>query len=325
MSFDARRRGTTARRARAPRRRPAGRRGRRHGHGAARRRARHGRMECRSPLTPQDDWPALFKKTAVEPVEQPQRAVPAAAAPRRCRGRRCSERRRSQVLELLAAARSRTCRWSRARRSPSWNDEGVTVHCGVQAPVPRAAGGGPGAGRARVAGPDHRRRLRRRVRRQAARRVRGGSGAAGAPGGRARARGVDARGGVHLQLHAPGRPARGGERRRRDRPPRGDALRQLQQRRGRTAAAVRHPAPLVRLLPRERGRAAGQLPVAGRRGQQLRARVAHGRMGGRAADRSRAVPPAPHHRRAAARGHRDRRPPASAGARRRAGTGAASA
>ena len=68
--------------------------------------------------------------------------------------------------------------------------------------------------------------------------------------------------------------------------------------------AVRHRAPLGRLLPHAVRRPSGQLSIARGGGEQLRARVAHGRMGRDAEARSGRVPPAQHHGCAAARGDR---------------------
>ena len=135
------------------------------------------------PLTPQAEWPALFKKTAVEPVEQPQRAVPA-AAPARRRGAGLGAAAARQVVGLLGAAdRPRAARAaSRNGRVERRGGDRALRRAGA---VPRAAGSGAGARRAGVAGPHHRGRLRRRIRWQAARRVRGRGGAAGAAGGRA--------------------------------------------------------------------------------------------------------------------------------------------
>jgi nicotinate dehydrogenase subunit B len=85
-----------------------------------------------TPITPQADWPDLFKKTAVEPVEQPQARYPPLL-------------RRGDVAAGLAAAATR--RSSSYRVAPiahvpmepraalaEWHGDAVTVHCGVQAP-----------------------------------------------------------------------------------------------------------------------------------------------------------------------------------------------
>jgi isoquinoline 1-oxidoreductase len=84
------------------------------------------------PLTPQADWPALFRKTAVEPVEQPQARYPPLL-------------RRGDVTAGLSAAAMRrsSSYWvhpiAHVPMEPraavaEWKDDGVTVRCGVQAP-----------------------------------------------------------------------------------------------------------------------------------------------------------------------------------------------
>ncbi|AMY08971.1 Nicotinate dehydrogenase subunit B [Luteitalea pratensis] len=83
-------------------------------------------------LTPQGDWVALFRKTAVEPVEQPRARYPPLL-------------RRGDVVAGLAGAVARQS--SVYQVAPiahvplepraaiaEWNDDGVTVHSGVQAP-----------------------------------------------------------------------------------------------------------------------------------------------------------------------------------------------
>lgn len=85
-----------------------------------------------TPLTAQADWPELFRKTAVEPVEQPQARYPPLL-------------RRGDVAAGLAAATSRrsSSYWvapiAHVPMEPraalaEWHGDVVTVHCGVQAP-----------------------------------------------------------------------------------------------------------------------------------------------------------------------------------------------
>lgn len=84
------------------------------------------------PLTPQQDWAALFKRTAVEPVEQPRARYP----PLMTRG---------DVASALAAASKRQASsyWfdpiAHVPMDPraavaEWRSDGVTVHSGAQAP-----------------------------------------------------------------------------------------------------------------------------------------------------------------------------------------------
>lgn len=85
-----------------------------------------------SPLTAQDAWPTLFKKTAVEPVEQPRARYPPLL------------RRGDVVAALKEAARTQTASYwvppiAHVPMEPRaavavWNDEGVIVYSGVQAP-----------------------------------------------------------------------------------------------------------------------------------------------------------------------------------------------
>lgn len=83
-------------------------------------------------LPPQDDWPALFKSTAVEPVEQPRARYPPLL-------------RRGDVTSALGtAAKTRSSSyWINSiahvpleprAATAEWQDDGVTIHCGVQAP-----------------------------------------------------------------------------------------------------------------------------------------------------------------------------------------------
>jgi isoquinoline 1-oxidoreductase len=84
------------------------------------------------PLTPQADWPALFRKTAIEPVEQPQARYPPLL------------RRGDVPAGLHAAAMRRSSSYwvhpiAHVPMEPraavaEWRDNGVTVRCGVQAP-----------------------------------------------------------------------------------------------------------------------------------------------------------------------------------------------
>ena len=253
-------------------------------------------------LTPQADWAALFRKTAVEPVEQPRARYP----PLLRRGDVVAGSGGSGCAAVVGLpGRADRPRAARATR----RDRRVERRRGHRAfgrtgAVPVPSGSRKGARRAGDARPHRRGGLRWRLWRQAAGRMRGGGGAAVAPGGRAGPRRLDAGGRVHLQLHAPGGIARRGERRGCGRPAGGHALCQLQQRRGRPGPAVRHRAPLGRLLPHAVRRPARQLSIARGGGEQLRARVAHGRMGRDAGARPDGVPPAQHHRCAAARGDR---------------------
>ena len=84
------------------------------------------------PLIPQDEWPALFKKTAVEPVEQPKARYPPLL------------RRGDVAVGLSAAAKTLTARYLMAPIAhvplepraalAEWNDGAVTIHSGPQAP-----------------------------------------------------------------------------------------------------------------------------------------------------------------------------------------------
>jgi CO/xanthine dehydrogenase Mo-binding subunit len=85
-----------------------------------------------TPVTPQADWPALFRRTAIEPVEQPQARYPPLL-------------RRGDVAAGLATAATRlsSSYWvapiAHVPMEPraalaEWNGDAVTVHCGVQAP-----------------------------------------------------------------------------------------------------------------------------------------------------------------------------------------------
>jgi nicotinate dehydrogenase subunit B len=84
------------------------------------------------PLAPQDDWPALFKTTAVEPVEQPGARYP----PLLVRG--------DVEAGLRAAAQRKSSRYwlppiAHVPLEPraavaQWDGDTVTIRCGVQAP-----------------------------------------------------------------------------------------------------------------------------------------------------------------------------------------------
>jgi nicotinate dehydrogenase subunit B len=84
------------------------------------------------PLAPQEDWPALFKATAVAPVEQPDARYP----PLLVRG--------DVEAGLRAAARRKASRYwlppiAHVPLEPraavaQWDGDTVTIHCGVQAP-----------------------------------------------------------------------------------------------------------------------------------------------------------------------------------------------
>lgn len=84
------------------------------------------------PLTPQDDWPARFKSTAVEPVEQPRARYPPLL------------RRGDVAAALAAASRTRTSSYwlhpiAHVPLEPraavaDWKDGAVTIHSGGQAP-----------------------------------------------------------------------------------------------------------------------------------------------------------------------------------------------
>ena len=83
-------------------------------------------------LTPQDTWPALFKATAVEPVEQPRARYPPLL------------RRGDVATALGSAARTKSSSYwlnpvAHVPLEPRaavavWNGDAVTIHCGVQAP-----------------------------------------------------------------------------------------------------------------------------------------------------------------------------------------------
>ena len=83
-------------------------------------------------LTPQRDWPALFKKTAIAPVEQPKARYPPLL------------RRGDVDAGLRAAVRRKTSSYwlpplAHVPLEPraavaEWNGDAVTIHCGVQAP-----------------------------------------------------------------------------------------------------------------------------------------------------------------------------------------------
>ncbi len=83
-------------------------------------------------LTPQTDWPALFRKTAIEPVEQPQARYPPLL------------RRGDVTAGLGAAVMTRSSSYwvhpiAHVPMEPraavaEWKEDGVTVQCGVQAP-----------------------------------------------------------------------------------------------------------------------------------------------------------------------------------------------
>lgn len=84
------------------------------------------------PLTPQEDWPALFKKTAVEPVEQPRARYPALL------------RGGDVDAGLAAAAKTRSSSYwvnpiAHVPLEPraaiaEWEGDTVTIRCGGQAP-----------------------------------------------------------------------------------------------------------------------------------------------------------------------------------------------
>ena len=84
------------------------------------------------PLVPQADWPALFKKTAVEPVEQPKARYPPL------------QRRGDVAAALAAAATRRSASYDIAPIAhvplepraavAEWKDDVVTIHSGPQAP-----------------------------------------------------------------------------------------------------------------------------------------------------------------------------------------------
>lgn len=83
-------------------------------------------------LTPQSEWAALFRRTAVEPVEQPRARYPPLL------------RRGDVVVGLAAAVRRLSAVYEVAPIAhvplepraaiAEWHDDGVTVHSGVQAP-----------------------------------------------------------------------------------------------------------------------------------------------------------------------------------------------
>jgi isoquinoline 1-oxidoreductase len=99
----------------------------------ARRAAAEIRAEWKpEPLTPQDEWPRLFKETAVEPVAQPRARYPPLLV-------------RGDVDAGLAAAvrRKSSTYWlppiAHVPLEPraavaEWNGDNVTIRCGVQAP-----------------------------------------------------------------------------------------------------------------------------------------------------------------------------------------------
>lgn len=84
------------------------------------------------PLTPQEEWPALFKNTAVEPVEQPRARYPPLL------------RRGDVAMALSAAAAKRSSSYwvnpiAHVPLEPraavaEWKGREVTIQCGVQAP-----------------------------------------------------------------------------------------------------------------------------------------------------------------------------------------------
>src|SRR5688572_7690706 len=84
------------------------------------------------PLPAQNDWPALFKKSAVEPVEQPRARYPPLL------------RRGDVAAALGAAARKKSSSYwlpsiAHVPLEPraavaQWQDDTVTIRCGVQAP-----------------------------------------------------------------------------------------------------------------------------------------------------------------------------------------------
>lgn len=85
-----------------------------------------------TPLTAQADWPAAFKKTAVEPVEQPQARYPPLL------------RRGDVAASLATASKTRTSSYWIApiahvpmeprAAAAEWSGDTVTIRCGVQAP-----------------------------------------------------------------------------------------------------------------------------------------------------------------------------------------------
>lgn len=84
------------------------------------------------PLPPQDDWPALFRKSAVAPVEQPNARYPpllqrgdVATALREATTRKSSSYRVHAIAHVPMEPRAALA---------DWRDGAVTIHCGGQAP-----------------------------------------------------------------------------------------------------------------------------------------------------------------------------------------------
>jgi nicotinate dehydrogenase subunit B len=84
------------------------------------------------PLTPPEEWPALFRKTAVEPVAQPQARYPplleqgdVASALRAAARRQSSSYWVHPIAHVPLEPRAAVA---------AWTDDAVTIHCGGQAP-----------------------------------------------------------------------------------------------------------------------------------------------------------------------------------------------
>ncbi len=201
------------------------------------------------------------------------------------RGRRPARSRRTR------SPTSRMRRSSRARRWREWEDGKLTVWTGTQRPF-GVRGELAAALRARRRrGSRHRARHRRGLRRQAHRRGGRRGGPAGQGGRQARQAGLDPRGRVHLGLL----PAGGRDRRqqRRDaataRSPPGSSTTTTPAGRG-SSTPYDVPNQLDGVSPGALAAAPGFLSRAGRHGQPLRPRVAHGRAGPRRRHRPAGIP-----------------------------------
>ncbi len=208
------------------------------------------------------------------------------------RHRRCAVGRRPHVRRQLSHPlhRPRSARAARCRRGVDGRQAHRVDRHAAAVRRPRRAGGG--VSRAGGARPRHRAGHRVCLWRQAQRRARRRSCAAGAGGRQAGQAGVDAQGGVLIRVLPSGRRDRREGRRRCGGPLDVVGVRQLELRRLGDPDALRgpepaHPVPCLGLAA-----SSGLVPRSRRDGQSLRARDAHGRHRARPRCRRRRLPAA---------------------------------